>query len=167
MVRANLRRTRIMTLIAAVVGLAMMAFLTGCTPEVSAELRTYSGINAIRQQNGMRPLTPDPGLVEVARARSRDMAARNYFSHQPPDGCNYICIMDRNGVVYAYAGENIAWTNWNWQETADKAVEMWRNSPPHMANILNCHFTRFGSGVARAADGKIYYTMVFEGNAPC
>src|SRR4029079_8207757 len=61
MVRANLRRTRIMTLIAAVVGLAMMAFLTGCTPEVSAELRTYSGINAIRQQNGMRPLTPDPG----------------------------------------------------------------------------------------------------------
>jgi uncharacterized protein YkwD len=44
---------------------------------------------------------------------------------------------------------------------------MWRKSPPHMKNILSCNYTRFGSGVAKASDGKIYYTMIFEGNGGC
>jgi uncharacterized protein YkwD len=36
-----------------------------------------------------------------------------------------------------------------------------------MENILNCHFTRFGTGVAKGGDGKIYFTMIFDGNRPC
>ena len=151
----------------ALFGTLAIALFSGCTVEVSAEIKTYTGINRIRQQNGLPPLVVDPGLVEVARARSRDMAARGYFSHQPPDGCNYVCIMDARGVPHAWAGENIAWNTWDWAKTADVAVDMWNNSPPHMENILGCHYTRFGSGVAKGADGKIYYTMIFEGNAAC
>jgi uncharacterized protein YkwD len=96
------------------------------------------------------------------------MAAKGYFSHHPPDGCNYSCLFDQHGrSKQVYRGENIAWNNWGWAETAQKAVDAWRNSPPHMENILNCRYTHFGSGVARAADGKIYYTMVFEGRGSC
>ncbi|MDE3095361.1 MAG: CAP domain-containing protein [Chloroflexota bacterium] len=154
--------------LAALVGacLAVLAFVA-CTPQVSAELRATAGVNAIRVEAGLPPLTPDYQLVAIARARSADMAAKGYFGHNPPDGCNYVCLMDRNGVRYAYAAENIAWNDWPWDQTADVAVRMWHNSPPHLANILNCHFTRFGTGVARAADGKIYYTMVFEGDRAC
>jgi uncharacterized protein YkwD len=151
----------------AVVGLAAMALLSGCSPEVNAELKTYAGINAIRAQNGLPPLTPDAGLVNVARVRSKDMASKGYFSHTPPDGCNFVCIMDRLGVPHAWGGENIAWNNWPWSETADHAILAWKNSPPHMENILNCHYTRFGTGVAASPDGRIYYTMIFEGDAPC
>lgn len=149
-------------------GLAALAFLTGCSPEVQAELTTYDGINDIRAKHGMPPLTPDKQLVDIARIRSKDMAAKRYFSHTPPDGCNFVCLMDNSGTGHQWGGENIAWNNFPWAQTADQAVVMWENSPQHLENILDCHFTRMGTGVAVAADGKtIYYTMVFEGAARC
>lgn len=160
-------RPRFALIAVALFALASFAFLAGCTPEINSELRTYPGINEIRMQRGLPPLQADAQLVEVARIRSRDMAARGYFGHSPPDGCNYVCLMDRNGVGHAWAGENIAWNTWDWSQTADVAVNMWRNSPPHLANITNCHYTRFGTGVAKAPDGKIYFTMIFEGNRAC
>jgi uncharacterized protein YkwD len=164
---ALVRRVQVRPLPMAVFGLGTLLLFAACTPEVNAEMRTYSGINAIRVQAGLPPLTPDASLVRVARARSGDMAANNYFSHYPPGGCNYLCFFDQFAIPHAYAGENIAWNSWDWAQTADVAVEMWHNSPPHMANILNCHYTRFGTGVVKAADGKIYYTMIFEGNGRC
>ena len=163
---ANRRRALKLLLVAAF-GVAAVAFFSACTNEVSAELATYTGINGIRAQANLPALTPDAQLVQIARIRSKDMAANNYFSHAPPDGCNYVCIMDKNGVPHAWAGENIAWNTWDWTQTADVAVNMWHNSPPHMENILDCHYTRFGTGVAKAPDGKVYYTMIFEGNRAC
>jgi len=166
--RVALRRhPKVILLLVAAFGLAALAFLTACTPEVDAELTTYAGINAIRTQAGLPPLIPDADLVKVARIRSQDMAANNYFGHDPPDGCNYVCLMDRAGVSYAWAGENLAWNTWDWTQTADVAVRMWNNSPPHMENILNCRYERFGTGVAKAADGKVYYTMIFVGSRDC
>lgn len=147
--------------------MAAAFLLTACTPELNAELTTYSGVNAIRLQAGLPSLTPDANLVKIARLRSADMAANNYFSHYPPSGCNFICLMDQYGIPHAWAGENIAWNTWDWSQTADVAVQMWKNSPPHLENILNCHYQRFGTGVVKAADGKIYYTMIFEGAAAC
>ena len=167
MLTATMRRSRLGWPVAIMAMVGAVFFLTSCTPEVNAELKTYSGINAIRAQNGLPALAPDAALVKVARARSQDMAAKSYFSHAPPDGCNYVCIMDKNGVPHAWAGENIAWNTWDWTQTADVAVNMWHNSPPHMENILDCHYTRFGTGVAKAPDGKVYYTMIFEGNRAC
>ena len=163
----RITRTRLALPLVALLALAGIALFTACTPEANAELRTYTGINAIRQQHGLPALRPDAQLVAIARIRSQDMATNNYFSHYPPNGCNYVCLMDQYGVAHAYAGENIAWNTWDWAQTADVAVQMWQNSPPHLENILNCHFTRFGTGVAKAADGKVYYTMIFEGNAAC
>lgn len=162
----TLRRPFVLVLVAAF-GLASLALMTACTLETAAEIKTYDGINQIRASRGLPPLVADARLAEIARARSRDMAAKNYFSHQPPDGCNYVCLMDRNGVPHAYAGENIAWNTYDWAQTAQVAVDMWRNSPPHLENILGCHYQKVGSGVAKAADGKIYFTMIFEGNAAC
>jgi uncharacterized protein YkwD len=161
------RFTRVPVLLLAAFGVLAFAMLTACTPESRAEMTTYSGINEIRAENGMPPLTPDPALLEVARIRSRDMAANHYFSHTPPDGCNYACLLDAHGVAYAWAGENIAWNTYDWSQTGANAVDMWRNSPPHLANILNCHFERFATGVAKSSDGKIYFTMIFEGGRSC
>jgi len=166
MLRFRVRRAFTLPVFA-VFALGTLAVFSACTPEANAEMTTYSGINAIRQQHGLPPLRPDGQLVGVARIRSADMAANGYFSHTPPNGCNYLCLMDQNSVGHSYAGENIAWNTWPWNQTASVAVDMWRNSPPHMENILNCHYQRMGTGVVKASDGKIYYTMVFEGNAAC
>ena len=149
--------------------LAALALLTGCSAEVDAEMKTYAGINAIRTKAGLPPLHPDSALVNAARERSNDMARTGHFGHDKIGGCpeEFTCVLDRQGVPYAFAGENIAWNNWSWSETADHAVTAWKNSPPHMENIMNCHYTRFGTGVAESPDGKIWYTMIFEGNAAC
>jgi uncharacterized protein YkwD len=162
-----MRANRLLLPLLALTGIALAALASACSPEQLAELKTYDGINRIRAERGLPPLEADARLVEIARIRSRDMAARGYFSHDPPDGCNFVCLMDSNGVPHAWAGENIAWNNFPWDQTADRAVIMWKDSPPHLQNILNCHYERFGTGVARAADGKIYYTMIFEGNRAC
>lgn len=165
-----LRRPRSIAFIAMMAfALVALAFLTGCTAEVDAEMQTYAGINAIRTKAGLPPLQPDRALVEAARERSNDMARTEHFAHDRVGGCptEFICVLDRLGIPYAYAGENIAWNNWPWSQTADHAVIDWNNSPPHMENILNCHYTKFGTGVAQSPDGKVWYTMIFEGYAAC
>lgn len=154
-------------LLAALSGFAAMLAFTGCTVEALAAGQTYAGVNAIRAEHGRPPLVPDGELANIARIRAQDMAARGYFSHDPPNGCNYACLLDNLGVQHAYAGENIAWNTWDWKQTAGVALQMWRNSPPHLENILNCHYTRFGAGVAKGADGTVYFTMIFEGAANC
>lgn len=163
--RSRLRRRHLPLI--ALMGIVGFALFSACSVQTAAELRTYSGINAIRQERGLPPLAADATLASIARLRSEDMAARGYFSHSPPDGCNFLCLFDQHGIPTAYSGENIAWNDYSWAETADVAVQMWRKSPPHMENILNCRYTRFGSGVAKGADGRIYYTMLFEGNGRC
>jgi len=151
-------------------GIAALALLTGCTAEVDAEMKTYAGVNAVRTRAGLPPLQPDRALVEAARERSNDMAKTGHFAHDKIGGCpnEFTCVLDRRGIPYAYAGENIAWNQGvPWSETADRAVTAWRNSPPHLENIMNCHYTKFGTGVTQSPDGKIWYTMIFEGNAAC
>jgi uncharacterized protein YkwD len=161
------RANRVPLLLSATLGAVVLVLFAACTPESQAEMVTYNGINEIRAENGLPPLTPDAALLEVARIRSRDMAANHYFSHNPPDGCNYACLLDAHGVPYAWAGENIAWNTYDWSQTGAQAVQLWRNSPPHLQNILNCHFERFATGVAKGSDGKVYYTMIFEGARDC
>ena len=54
------RRFRFFGLTTALLSLFALALLTACSPEVNAEMKTYSGVNAIRVQAGLPPLTPDP-----------------------------------------------------------------------------------------------------------
>ena len=41
------------------------------------------------------------------------------------------------------------------------AVARWMQSTKHRGNILNADFKRAGLGVARAADGRVFFTQVF------
>ena len=50
------------------------------------ETAMLEGINAQRTAAGLPPLRFEPSLVELARARSVDMATRDYFSHTTPEG---------------------------------------------------------------------------------
>ncbi len=165
-----LRRPKSVAAIAmAAFALLALVFLTGCTAEVDAEMQTYAGINAIRTRAGLPPLQPSAELVYAARERSNDMGRTGHFAHDRIGGCanEFVCVLDRMRVPYAYAGENIAWNNYKWDESAARAITAWKNSPPHLENIMNCHYTKFGTGVAKSPDGKVWYTMIFEGNAPC
>lgn len=88
-------------------------------------------------------LTIDPLLTAAAQAKANDMAARNYWSHDTPDGKAPWAFISAAGYNYELAGENLAY-GFN---GAEEAVIGWMNSPGHRANILNASYQNVGFGV--------------------
>src|SRR5690606_14939197 len=93
------------------------------------EARMLGMVNAEREKQGLKPLRPDPELAEVARAHSRDMFARGYFSHYSPEGQDLRDRLRRAGHGYLAAGENLALA-----PTLAGAHQGLMNSPGHRAN---------------------------------
>jgi hypothetical protein len=90
------------------------------------------------------------------------MARTGIFSHEHGDGQRAWDLMDDAGIQWFDAGEIIAWTTWPLlTDAADAAGRMWRNSPDHYALAMAPRFNYVGVGLALAADGKRYWTMVF------
>lgn len=82
-------------------------------------------------------------LTEAAQAHSDDMAARNYFSHDTPEGVTFDERIKQAGYPGLPGGENIA----KGQRSAQSVMSAWMNSPDHANSILNCEFTTIGVGV--------------------
>jgi uncharacterized protein YkwD len=93
-------------------------------------------------------------MAEVARAHSRDMFARGYFSHVSPDGGKLSERIRQRELRYLLAGENLALA-----PTLPMAHQGLMNSPGHRANILRPHFGRLGIGVL---DGGAHGLMVTQ-----
>lgn len=90
----------------------------------------------------------NPELTAAAQAKAEDMAARNYWSHQTPDGKEPWSFIAASGYQYQLAGENLAFGF----AGADDTVTGWMNSAEHRANILNGDYTEVGFGVATSPD---------------
>ncbi len=158
------RRALFGCLLLAVLSLLVFA---ACARDDDAESETYVRINALRTQAGLQPLAVDNDLARIARSHTEDMASRGHFGHDFADGCTVICVMDREGIPHAWAGENLEVNNYDWTETAARTIDKWTRSPEHLDIMMNCHYTRFGSGVTEGAGGRIYFSTIFEGDAPC
>jgi uncharacterized protein YkwD len=111
-------------------------------------------VNEERVKRGLTALKPDPELTEVARAHSRDMFARGYFSHYTPEHKDPFDRMKAAGVSFIAAGENLALG-----QTLNICHRGLMNSPGHKANILNKSFGRLGIGIL---DGGIYGLMISQ-----
>jgi uncharacterized protein YkwD len=142
----------------AVVGTARRAPVASSA--TSIERRAFDLINAARRAQGEEPLAWDEELCRMARQHSEEMAVKNFFSHEGPDGGT----VDRARALgirgWTALGENIAY-NQGFEDPAAFAVERWMGSAKHRANILSGMFNRSGLGIARAADGRIFFTQVF------
>ena len=125
-----------------------------------------SGTNARRVSNGLAPLAENGYLNGIARIRSQDMADHNYFAHVSPiTGDDAFGLMDKHGVPYGWAGENLAKNNYPESECVDVAEQALWESPPHRENILNPHYTDVGIALVVDATGMKYFTIVFTGPA--
>lgn len=112
--------------------------------------------NEQRAKNGLPPYVWDDAIAAVARAHSKDMGARNFFSHVNPDGVDPFQRMRVGGISFSYAGENIAGG-----PSAGIMMNNWMNSPGHKANILNSGFHRIGVGVAQSSTYGLVATQDF------
>ena len=127
----------------------------------SFERRAFELINDERRARGQEPLRWDAELMRLARQHSENMARRDFFSHTDPDGLDTADRAAVGGVCgWRAIAENIAY-NQGFEDPVGFAVECWMQSPKHRENILRNSFTHAGIGVARAADGRVYFTQVF------
>ena len=159
-------------------------------PEINKkelEIQIHDLTNQYRIQNNLEPLLWDEELSNVARGHSKDMAWRNYFDHQTPEGLSptdrgklldYQCEKLVGDLIYSGIGENIFQNNlyntvwyvagiptsyeWNSQnEIVKSTVDGWMDSPGHRENILTDSFDREGIGIEIAEDDKVYITQNF------
>ncbi len=93
------------------------------------------------------PIQLESHLTAAAQGHSDDMAARNYFSHDTPEGIDFATRIANAGYPGFPAAENIA----KGQRTAQQVMSAWMNSPGHRANIENCEYTAIGIGVNTTA----------------
>jgi uncharacterized protein YkwD len=127
----------------------------------SDERRAFDLVNAERQKRGLRPLILDGSLTRIARYHSTNMARVGILNHVDGDGLDLRGRAEVMGLRgWSALGENIAY-NQGYSDPTAFAVERWMISEKHRENILSDEFTHAGIGIARAADGRVFFTEVF------
>ena len=142
------------------------SYSTASTPAsavaaTSDERRAFDLINVERQRRGLRPLVWDGALTRIARYHSENMARDGILNHVDRDGLDLRGRAEVLGLRgWKALGENIAY-NQGYSDPTAFAVERWMVSEKHRENILNGEFTHAGIGIARASDGRVFFTQVF------
>ncbi|BAU28684.1 putative YkwD family protein [Aneurinibacillus soli] len=115
-------------------------------------------VNKERTQRGLAPLKANLELTKLARLKAQDMIDKNYFSHQSPTYGSPFDMMNRFGVSYRTAGENIAGNS-----SVAAAHTALMNSEGHRANILNTAYTEVGIGIVNGGPYGKMFVQMFKG----
>ena len=111
-------------------------------------------VNRHRASFGCPPLAWDERAARAAQAHSRDMARRDYFAHQSPEGTGAAERLRAQGVAWSRVAENLAQTSGG----PDEAVRLWIRSAGHRRNIETCTLTHHGVAVAGDRWTHVFFT---------
>jgi uncharacterized protein YkwD len=133
--------------------------------EEAIETAVHREVNEVRAERGLGALDHNPALRGVAKNHSRDMAERDFYAHENPDGEH-----SRDRVIAAGISCNAIGENLNYKEgfstgpnkTAENAVESWMASSGHRRNLLREGWRSQGIGVEIRGD-ELWVTQVFCG----
>lgn len=146
------------------VGLVPVAHASGDLTISGAEKLEVELLNKQRAALGVVGAKVDSRLTAIARARSQDMADKDYFAHQQPDGKWAWDLMTAAGITWYGAGEILAWNmSGTLQESAEGAAQQWRNSPTHYAVLKDPNFNYVGVAVVVDGSKKIWTAIFMKG----
>jgi uncharacterized protein YkwD len=130
--------------------------LHGASISVSSEQHMLADLNATRVRAGLPALKLDPRLSDLARRHGLDMANNRYFDHVSKDGKSPFDRMKIDRIAFTYAGENIA-------QSPDEAsaYQALIESPEHLQNIMQRHFSKVGIGAVEGPDGEMLFVQDF------
>ncbi|KAI8807703.1 CAP domain-containing protein [Cladochytrium replicatum] len=117
-------------------------------------------LNILRQQKGLSPLQLEQRLNDLAEEHSVDMSTKCNMVHEGSDGTSPGQRVDRKGIEWSLAGENIA----AGQNDVRTVMDDWIASAPHLENLLNpkYNFVGFGKSLNSACDNfDVYWTQDF------
>ena len=133
-----------------------MSEVTTPATAAAAAASTVCLINAVRADQGLRPLRWSPKLAVAAALHSQDMADHLYFSHTSRDGRGPLDRIRASGYLRR-AG---AWTvgeclgaGFEGASTPLATVTAWLKSPAHRVIVLGREFRQVGIGIATADRG--------------
>lgn len=129
----------------------------GRTAEMTQAEAILKLVNQERAKAGVPALTLSDKLTQIAYTKAKDMADKNYFSHESPTYGSPFDMLKQFGVSFSYAGENIA----AGQKTAEEVTNSWMNSSGHKANILNKNYTQLGVGFYRGGQYGTEWVQLF------
>jgi len=101
--------------------------------------KSLSLVNNERSKHGLNALNWNSKLYEAAEKKANDIFEKNYFDHTSPEGAKVWSFILDSGYSYKTAGENLA-VEFN---NVEQAVDAWKQSPTHMANILSGKFSDY------------------------
>ena len=127
--------------------------------EETAELQKYADevvefINAERVNAGASPIYPAEILTIAANIRVAEL--EELYSHDRPDGRQYITVFTDLGITYGLRGENLG----KGYKNSEDCVKGWMNSATHRENLLNEEYGRLGIGVHRDSEGVMYWALL-------
>jgi uncharacterized protein YkwD/uncharacterized membrane protein required for colicin V production len=120
------------------------------------ERELLSLVNQERVKAGLKTFTVDVKIVAVARAYSKDMFTKKYFSHVSPDGKDLSARLKQGEVKFSQAGENLAFA-----PDVATAHDGLMNSPEHKKNLLDPAFNHIGIGIISTTKYGIMVTQDF------
>lgn len=128
-----------------------------CSDSKGWEYDVLSLVNNERKKYGLAPLIWNSNLANAAYLHCSDMAARDYFSHDTPEGLSAFDRMKSLNINYTVAAENIA----AGQPDPQSVMNAWMNSTEHRENILNPKLKEIGIAFVRGGSYGIYWAQEF------
>ena len=122
--------------------LVLAAPASGAVRLDRAERNAIRHINDLRAAHGLAPLRASRKLNRSAERHSTDMWLRSFFDHTSSDGTPFH-IRVRRYIGDRSVGETIALLNVS-RGAGARVYRMWRDSPPHLAIMLEPGFSRIG-----------------------
>lgn len=112
-------------------------------------------INDIRKSKNLSQLIEDPTLDNTALIKANDMAEKNYFEHDAPDGTKWSDFIQKNRPGSERIGENLA----ECYVDNNSTIAGWIASPKHYENMITPDWTKFGTATVWDADKGCYLTV--------
>ncbi len=117
-------------------------------------------VNKDRKRFNRTSLKTLPGLNDLARNHSKEMAEEGDINHISP---LYGSVSDRleawfdyDNYVFSSIGENLSKA-----KSIEEGEESLMNSPGHRKNILDPDYNVIGIGITKGDDGYLYITQIF------
>lgn len=126
------------------------------TPSFAAEVLTLTNQER-RKVAGRADLVLSAPLAAAAQKHADWMAQTGQLSHTGAGGSSVQQRIEAEAYRWQAHGENIAMG----QRDPAEVVAAWMNSQGHRANILHAQYRDIGIGVARGADGRLWWCQVF------
>ena len=119
------------------------------------EIAIIDMTNAFRKESRLGTVKPNAALTTAARIFADYLAKTGKFAHEA-DGRGPAERVGAQGYHYCLVSENLAMNRdsrgFESRALARRAVDGWKNSPGHRANMLQPTVTEIGVAVSRAPD---------------